>query len=129
MLHRATYPHPPTPPRDGHGDGLTREQIAAAFGVPLESLPEKGARQAAAEVFAQAWRDLGRAMAYALRLPDYVARLARALDRSEQARQRLRGLVERNATRPRLTVRRDDLRAVLDELDAHRARLAAGGEQ
>lgn len=118
-----------TAPRDCHDQRMTREQIAEAFGVPLESLPEKGPRQAEAEIFAQAWRDLGRAMADALRLPEFVARLARGLDRAEEARQRLRGMVERNATRQRLTVRRDDLRAVLAELDAHRARLAAGGDQ
>lgn len=108
---------------------MTREQIAEAFGVPLDSIPEKGQTSTDAEAFAQAWRDLSRAMAEALRLPEFVGRLARALDRAEEARQRLRGMVERNATRRQLTVRRDDLRAVLDELDAHRARLAAGGDQ
>ncbi|MGY1417394.1 hypothetical protein [Pseudomonas aeruginosa] len=115
--------------RDGHGDRMTREQIAEYFGVPLDSIPEKGRPPTDAEAFAQAWRALGRAMADALRLPEFVGRLARALDRAEEARQRLRGMVERNATRQRLTVRRDDLRAVLDELDAHRARLAAGADK
>lgn len=109
---------------DGHADPMTREQIAEAFGVPPESQLLRDA-----EAFAQAWRDLGRAMADALRLPEFVERLARALDRAEEARQRLRGMVERNATRQRLTVRRDDLRAVLDELDAHRARLKAEADK
>ncbi|HBO8236519.1 TPA: hypothetical protein L5C36_005660 [Pseudomonas aeruginosa] len=118
-----------TAARDGHGDRMTREQIAEYFGVPLDSIPEKGQPPTDAEVFAQAWRDLGRAMAEALRLPEFVGHLARALDRAEEARQRLRGMVERNATRQRLTVRRDDLRAVLDELDAHRARLAHGADK
>lgn len=108
---------------------MTREQIAEAFGVPLDSIPGEGQPPTDAEMFAQAMRDLGSAMADALRLPEFVARIARSLDRADEARQRLRGMIERNGTRRHLTVRRDDLRAVLDELDAHRARLAAGGDQ
>lgn len=105
--------------------------IAAAFGVPppvqVGHNPEPAPDDF--EQLAHAWRYFGRAMADALRMPEFVARLDRALDRADEARQRLRGMVERNATRRHLTVRRADLRAVLDELDAHRARLAAGGEQ
>lgn len=110
-------------PRDGHAQGMTREQIAAAFGVPLESVPAGGGAFAEVEAFSSAMRALGKEVSKALGLEHFVARLARTLGRHDEARQRLRGMVERNAMRPRLTVQRADLQLVLDELDAHRARL------
>lgn len=115
--------------RDGHGERMSREQLAEAFGVPLDAAPHPGTLHDQAAMLALAWRSLGREVAKALGLPAFVDRLARALERSDEARQRLRGMVERNATRHRLTVNRADLKLVLDELDAHRARLKAGGDQ
>lgn len=99
-----------TAARDGHA--------ARPVNPPPAPPPVAGARQAV---------ELGRMLGQFLR--DVLEVGARGCARSDEARQRLRGMVERNTTRPTLTVRRDDLRAVLDELDAHRARLAAGGEQ
>lgn len=72
---------------------------------------------------AAAARELGAAFG---RLLSDLLKLA---GQADESRARLRAMLDRNATRDRLTVRRRDLRAVLDELDAHRARLAAGGEQ
>lgn len=72
----------------------------------------------AADLSPAAARELGAAVG---RLFSDLLKLA---SQADESRARLRSVLDRNATRDRLTVRRRDLRAVLDELDAHRARLA-----